>query len=236
MQKTFILLFSLVILCSYADAARAQDGDREEKVFAVQNKVYHRSHELGIAAGYIPDDDFYEVFPVGAYYMFSFNEHWAWEVARFQYALNLEKNLKKDLEDRFGVSPEEFSEPRYLAHSNIVYKPFYGKFAFRNKRIVNSETFFVLGGGVVQFENKRNFEASTSELAPSLSVGLGTRLFLSKSWAMNLELRNYTNFREETTENRFYLGVSFGLRFNLSPRKKDTDPRMEKLNRYLKED
>ena len=123
-----------------------------------------------------------------------------------------------------------------MAHSNIVYKPFYGKFAFRNRKVVNSETFFLFGGGVVAFENKRNFEESTSELAPSLSLGLGTRFFLSKRWAMNLELRNYTNFREVNTENRFYLGVSFGLRFNLSPRKKDNDPRMEKLNQYLKED
>ena len=228
------LFFAMFFGCT--GIALGKDPDQEEKVYAVQNKVYHRTHELGIAAGYIPDEDFYEIFPVGGYYMFSFNEHWAWEVVRGQYNLTLEKDLKKELEDKFGVSPSEFSEPKYMAHSNIVYKPFYGKFAFRNRKVVNSETFFLLGGGVVAFENKRNFEESTSELAPSLSLGLGTRFFLSKRWAMNLELRNYTNFREVNTENRFYLGVSFGLRFNLSPRKKDNDPRMEKLNQYLKED
>ena len=229
-------MLCLLIFVGSAGSVWADDADQEEKVYAVQNKIFHRSHEIGVAAGYIPDEDFYEIFPIGGYYMFSFNEHWAWEVVRAQYNLTVEKDLKKELEDEFGVSPSEFSEPVYMAHSNIVYKPFYGKFAFRNRRIINSETFFLLGGGVVSYENKYNFEPSTSELAPSLSLGLGTRLFLSKHWAMNLELRNYTNFRETQTENRFYLGVSFGLRFNLSPRKKESDPRMEKLNQYLKED
>ena len=236
MIKRLAITLTLLMVFGYTGMVWGDETGREEKVSAVQNKIYHRSHELGLATGYIPDDDFYEVFPVGAYYMFSFNEHWAWEVVRAQYNLNFEKDLKKELEDQFGVSPSEFSEPQYMAHSNIVYKPFYGKFAFRNRKVVNSETFFLLGGGVAAFENKRNFEESTSEIVPSLSLGLGTRLFLSKSWAMNLELRNYTNFREERTENRFYLGVSIGLRFNLSARKKDRDPRMEKLNQYLKED
>lgn len=236
MKNRLAITLTLLMIFGYTGMVWGDDTGQEEKVSAVQNKIYHRSHELGLAAGYIPDDDFYEVFPVGAYYMFSFNEDWAWEVVRAQYNLNIEKDLKKELQDRFGVSPSEFSEPQYMVHSNIVYKPFYGKFAFRNRKVINSETFFVLGGGVASFENKRNFEDSTSEIVPSLSLGLGTRLFLSKSWAMNFELRNYTNFREERTENRFYLGVSIGLRFNLSARKKDRDPRMEKLNQYLKED
>lgn len=236
MKKLFITLLCLVMIFGSAATAISQDSDQEEKVRAIQHRVYQKSHELGIAAGYIPDDDFYEAFPVGGYYMFTFNEHIAWEVVRAQWMFTNEKDLKSDLENDFGVQPSDFSEPKYSIYSHAVFTPFYGKDAVLNRGVVNRETYFLLGGGIAHFDGKDNFENSSSETAPSLSFGVGQKFFIGESSALNLEIRNITNFREDNTEWRVYLGVSFGFRFNLSARKEQKDPKLEKLNEYLKED
>ena len=236
MKKLVILILSLVMTCSFAATAVSQDSDQQEKVHAIQERIYQKSHEFGIAAGYIPDDNFFEAFPVGAYYMYTFNQLFAWEVARAQWIFTSDKDLKNDLENEFGVRPEEFSEPKYSIYSHAVFTPFYGKDAVLNRGIVNRETFLLLGGGIVNYDNKRSFENSSSETAPSLSFGIGQKFFLKENYALNLELRNITNFREDETEWRVYLGASFGFRFDLSPRKQKTDPKLEKLNQYLKED
>jgi outer membrane beta-barrel protein len=236
MKKIAIVFLNLVIMSGFAGKAICQDSDQQEKVHAIQERIYQKSHEFGITAGYIPDENYYEAFPVGAYYMFTFNEHFAWEVARAQWIFTSEKDLKKDLEHEFGVRPSEFSEPQYSIYSHAVFTPFYGKDAVLNRGIVNRETYFLLGGGIVNYDNKKSFEDSSSETAPSLSFGLGQKFFIKENYALNLELRNITNFREDDTEWRIYLGASFGFRFDLSPRKKQKDPKIDKLNHYLKED
>ena len=48
-------------------------SEKEEKVHAIQERIYHKSHELGIAAGYIPDDDFFELF-YSLYYKFDYKQ------------------------------------------------------------------------------------------------------------------------------------------------------------------
>ncbi len=236
MKKLVIVFFTLVMMSGFAATAICQDSDQQEKVHAIQERIYQKSHEFGIAAGYIPDEDFYEGFPVGAYYMFNFNEHFAWEVARAQWIFNNEKDLKNELENDFGVQSSELSEPKYSIYSHAVFTPFYGKDAVLNRGVVNRETYFLLGGGIVHYNNTDNFENSSSETAPSLSFGVGQKFFIKENYALNLELRNITNFREDDTEWRIYLGASFGFRFDLSPRKEKKDPKLDKLNQYLKED
>ena len=236
MKNRVIAIINLAMIFGFAATAVCQDSDHQEKVHAIQDRIYQKSHEFGIAAGYIPDDNFFEAFPAGAYYMFTFNQHIAWEVARAQWIFTGDKDLKKDLENEFGVRPSEFSEPKYSIYSHAVFTPFYGKDAVLNRGIINRETYFLLGGGVVNYDNKKSFEDSSSEIAPSLSLGVGQKFFIKENYALNLELRNITNFREDDTEWRIYLGASFGFRFDLSPRKRHKDPKLEKLNQYLKED
>ena len=107
MKKLAIAALALMMVFGSTAVAVSQDSEQQETVRAIQHRVYQKSHELGIAAGYIPDDDFYEAFPVGGYYMFTFNEHIAWEVARAQWIFTTEKDLKSDLENDFGVRPSD---------------------------------------------------------------------------------------------------------------------------------
>lgn len=235
MRRKILAVFVLLLMTCATKGVHAESSYGDEKVFAIQNRVFHRNHELGVLAGYIADDDFYHVYPAGFNYIFHFNENWSWEVARAQWLFTQEKSLKEDLETNFGVTPEEFEEPKYMLHSHLMWKPFYGKDAVLNKGIINRETYLFLGGGLVHYEWEKTYGEGGEENAPSLSFGIGTKYFLTKNWCINFEIRDMLNFREDDTINNLSFGLGLGFRFNLGSRKSENDDTIEKLNKYLNE-
>lgn len=208
----------------------------EEKVYAIQNRVFHRSHELDLSVGYIADDDFFHVYPIGLGYTYHFNEKIAWEVARVQYMFNQDKELKSTLENEFNVTPERFPEQTYSYHSHLVYKPLYGKHTWLNRGIINNEIYFFAGAGMVHYEWRQSYGAAETEDALSLSFGAGLKYFLNEKFCLNVEIRDLVNLREDDTENNLFFGAGLGYRFNLAPRKVEEDPSMKKLKRILDED
>ncbi|RJP82939.1 MAG: outer membrane beta-barrel domain-containing protein [Desulfobacteraceae bacterium] len=233
MNKRITIFILILIFLVSPVSGTCEDNDPKDPVFAIQKRIFHKSHELGLPIGYIPDDDFYQVFPVGVSYTYHFNENWAWEAARGQYFLNQEKDLKGKLETEFGVTPSAFSEPKYMIHSSLVMKPFYGKEALWNSGIMNKESYFLLGGGVVNYERQFSFGESSTENALSVSLGYGSRYFISDNLCLNLEIRDMITFKDEKTENNIFVGLTVGFRFNLSPRKSERDHTIDKLKTYI---
>jgi len=207
----------------------------EEEVYAIQNRIFDRDHEVDLLLGYIPNDDFHELVPVGAQYTFNFNENLAWEVVRAQYYLNWEKDLKEDLEDNFGVTPSELDWITYTVHSSLVLKPSYGKDALWNRKVVNHETFLAVGAGVVRYDTEDTDGNEGGETTFSLSFGLGLKYFINKKLCLNFEVRDMVNFRNDGAENRMYLGVGLGFRFDMSPRKAVDDDAAKRLRGFVGE-
>ena len=228
-----LLCCAALWLCFSLTEAFCAEPKAEKEVYAIQERIFHAHHEIGLDLGYIPDDDFYELYPVGLNYTFNFNEHLSWEVARALWVLNDEKDLKKNLETNFGAAPTKFTKTKYMLHSHLVLKPLYGKDAIWNRGIINHETFFFLGGGMVHYARQAD---SFSENAPSVSLGFGIKYFLNKHLFLNIRVQNLTNFKEENTENNLWFGIDLGFRFNLTPRKRQESSTINILNRYLKED
>jgi outer membrane beta-barrel protein len=208
----------------------------EETVYAIQNRVFHRNHQLDLSIGYIADDDFFHVYPVSLGYTFHFGDNWSWEVMRFGYNYNDAKDLKQTLEDDFGAQPERFPEQIYMYHSHLVFKPLYGKHAVLNRGIVNNEIYLFAGAGMVHYEWDYSTGETDTEDAPSISFGTGMRFFLSKHFCLNIEIRDLVNLREDDTENNIYFGAGVGYRFNLAPRKVEQDPTVKKLKKILEEE
>jgi len=219
----FLLLFPALSMCAEAD---------EETVSAIQNRIFFRHHELDLSGGYIADDDFFHIFPAALSYTFNFNELWSWEVCRFQYMFTMEKDLKTDLLE-LGVQPSRYPEQRYALHSHLIIKPLYGKAAFLNRSVINHETYFFAGGGVTQYEWLRSYGESETENAASVSLGGGMKFFLNERFCLNFEVRDVMNFREDKTENTVFFGLGLGFRFDLSARKTEEDPAIEKLKTIL---
>ena len=231
MKKRIILWVLLALALFYPVCAMCAGGD-DEKVTAVQNRIFFRHHELDLSTGYIADDDFFQIFPLAASYTYNLNDLWSFEVLRFEYMFTREKDLKSELKN-LGVQPSRYPEQKYALHSHIVFKPFYGKSAYLNRSIVNHETYFFAGGGVTRYKWIRSYGKSETENAPSVSLGAGMKFFLNERFCLNVELRDVMNFRKDNTENNVFFGMGLGFRFDLSPRKSQVDTSVEKLKKIL---
>lgn len=236
MGKSVIIGFVVSVILLSGHWGWCDSQTDEEKVYAIQNRIFHRKHELDLSLGYMADDDFFHVYPIGLGYTFHFNERIAWEVARLQYMVTQDKDLKSTLEDEFNVTPERFPEQKYSYHTHFVWKPLYGKHALLNRGIINNEIYFFAGAGMVHYEWQRSFGESETEDAGSLSFGAGLKYFLNQKFCLNFEIRELVNFREDDTENNLFFGLGLGYRFNLAPRRVEEDPSMKKLKRILDED
>ncbi|MBW2366287.1 MAG: outer membrane beta-barrel domain-containing protein [Deltaproteobacteria bacterium] len=231
-MKKMIVLGLAIGLCLMIFQSAWGDETDNEQVYAVQNRIFHRYHEIGAFAGYIADDDFFHIYPVSLGYTFNFKEHFSWEVARFQYMITQEKDLKAELLD-IGVQPSRYPEQQYALHSHLIFRPFYGKDAVLNRGIVNRETYFFIGGGATHYEWNRSFGENETENAPSLSFGVGMKYFLNQKFCLNFEIRDMVTFREDDTENNIHFGIGIGFRFDLSARKSQEDPTIQKLKGIL---
>jgi outer membrane beta-barrel protein len=236
MRQTIFSTLALIILISCGQTAWCQTQNDEGKVYAIQNRLYHRTHEFDFNLGYIADDDFFHVYPIGVGYTFHFNEHISWEVGRLQYLFNSEKDIQDTLREDFNVRPEKFPEQKYMAHTHLVFKPLYGKHALMNRSVINNEIYFFGGPGLVHYEWLYSTGRTEAETAFSLSFGVGLKYFLSTKWCLNVEIRDLVNFREDETENNITFGLGVGYRFNMAPRKVEDDPTMKKLKRILNDD
>jgi outer membrane beta-barrel protein len=212
---TLLALLTMLLLFPAPREGFGADATNDGHVYATQNEDFHCYHEIGASLGYFPNDDFYHLYPLGLHYTFHINENLAWEVARGYLVLNQAKDLRKDLEKKCGVEPVEFKETKYMIHTHLVVKPFYGKDTIWNRYILNHEGYFFFGPGMVRYEDQVNRYA---ENAFSASFGYGIKYFIHKNLCMNFEIRDLVNFREERTENLLGLSLGMGFRCNLAPK------------------
>ncbi len=202
----------------------------------IQERLYDRHHELGMHLASIPDDDFFNNYPIGGSYSYHFDEKYSWEVVRAQWVVSKEKDLKKDLLEEFGAEPSKFDQMEYVVQTSFVFKPAYGKDSLLNKGIINHEAFLSFGGGIVQYEREYDYGDSTNEKAWSIGFGVGRKYFLSRQLNLNLELRELVVFKDDGTENNIYLGVGIAYRFDLEARKSRQLKETESIYRYLKDE
>jgi outer membrane beta-barrel protein len=233
MTKKMIIGILTLFMSMLSSQAFCKDSPDEEKVIAIQEKVFHKNHEIGLSLGYIPDEDFYNAYPVGISYTYHFNGFLAWEVARGQFMFTQEKDIKGKLEKEFGVTPEVFLEPKFMVHSSIIIKPLYGKEALWNKGIINNESYLLVGGGLIDYEKKYTNGDKDSESDPSICIGAGTRYFLSKNLCTTLEIRDLVNMKKDGTENNVYFGIGVSFQFNLFPSRSEQDESVDMLKGYL---
>ena len=231
------LLIFLMILVTM-DWGYCGESETSEPVFAIQEKIFFKYHELALVTGYISNEDFHEVFPVGLAYTYNFNDTISWEVARVYYNFTTEKDLMDDLVNQFGAAPVQFYTPQAQILSHFVFRPFYGKDAVLNKTILNHETYFYLGGGIEAYKKEYpdpTAGSATDEMAFCASFGTGIKYFINESVNIAFEVRDLISFREKEMENRLWFGVNFGFRFNFKARKSYSDETLNLLKRYLKD-
>lgn len=203
-----------------------------QKIAAVQNRLFDRTHEISIRGGTIPDDPYNISYPLSLAYTYNFNEWLAWETGRATLYINQSRDLKQQLINDYSVSPSDFDYPVYAFHTSAVIKPTYGKDSWFNNTVIHHQTFFSLGGGLTAYQKEYNYGSPTQELAWSVRAGVGRKYFISPLLALSFEAEERFGFKAAGMENNLVLSVGLDFRFDLG-NKTNGNQNLNSLYEYL---
>jgi outer membrane beta-barrel protein len=181
----------LVALCSFGAArmAHADCVDQALKAKLIQEKRGRRAderdfvkaarHELTLQGGYYVSDLVDGTFLVGAAYTYHLTEDAAIE-ASFGYS-QVRSSVAARLERDRGVSVLPKEDRVYLVFTDLVWSPVHGKMRVFADSIIHFDLYGAAGVGII--DNATSFGAAGQ-------FGLGSKIFLSKSWAVRLDVRD----------------------------------------------
>ena len=201
----FLALSALVL--SLASPAFAGDDLDEEQVatYAVQTRLFKLGGELNVAAGFLPINAFNKGLTVGGSFTYHFSTAWAWEVINGAYVYKqLDTGLKKELLENFDVQPTEIAAMDLLMSTSLVLKPFYGKLAVWNRRLIHVSVSIPVGIALARYTNPQAY-------LPGPLLGVDTRVFLSPHTSLRIDVRDHLLFNH--WNNRHELHVSLGLAY-----------------------
>lgn len=220
-----LLLFSVLVLsliaCFPAETLLAQERGFGEggRVYTIQKKAYRLKHELYGAVGVLPMDAFYKGVAVGGGYTYHFSHHYAWEVVQFLASFNMDTGLKKDLQNVFAIEPTAFRQVEFMASSNFVFVPLYGKMSLLNRKVIRMECFLTAGPGVSRYIYYERQGATgykeEEKYYLSMNYGIGLRIFLNKRFSTRLDIRDYMNFVGDGIDHVAYFGLAVSWNFRL---------------------
>jgi outer membrane beta-barrel protein len=211
----------LAPLCLFAREALAAETvdigvlqDSELKV--VQKQLYSRAGraEVGAALGVIPFDA-YTISPkVGVSGGFHITNGLGIELQAAG-GYGLKTGVYNELAGpRYGVAVEAY---RYLASAEAAVQltPIYAKMNLGGKKVIHHDVYALVGGGVTMEQSV--LPSADTVFAPTLPVGIGTRLYMGQSLVLRGELRDSVlyEYRKQSQSHgikqnaAITLGVSF---------------------------
>jgi outer membrane beta-barrel protein len=198
----------LTLTLAGASPAFADDELDEEQVatYAVQSRLFRLGGELNFAGGILPINAFNKGLTVGGSFTYHFSNAVAWEIINASYVYKqLDTGLKTELLENFDVQPTEIAAIDLLMSSSLVLKPFYGKLAVFNRRVIHMELSVPFGITMGRYMNPQKY-------LPGPNVGLIARVFLSTHTALRIDVRENVLINSNwNTRNELH--VSLGLSF-----------------------
>ena len=200
-------LFALATVWLPGSAAHAQDELDEEQVaaYAVQARLLRLGGELTVAAGLLPINAFNKGLTVGGSFTYHVSTSWAWEIIHGAYVYKqLDTGLKRELLENFDVQPTDIAAIDFILSSNLVLKPFYGKLAVLNRRVIHMDVSIPFGVALARYTNPQAYL-----LGPD--AGLIFRVYVSPHVSFCLDVRDHVFFNHWVTRNEVH--VSLGAAF-----------------------
>jgi outer membrane beta-barrel protein len=161
----------------------------------------------------------YKGVTIGGGYTYHFSHHFAWEAIQFAYSNNIDTGLKEDLQNIFDADVDSFREVQFLANSNIVFVPLYGKMSWLNRHVVQMEFYLTAGPGIARYkEYERVGSEGFSEEGKyyfSGNFGIGLRFFIDKHFSVRLDMRDYMNFVDGGVDNAAYFALGLAWNFRM---------------------
>ncbi len=172
------------VLAAGTASAQLRELENPGRVSAVQERLYRMNHELGVGLTVLPLDSFYKGVAAQVGYTWHFNDHFAWQVGRAARSYSFDTGLRTQLERDFGVQPTVFEQVEWMAGSDLMWSPFYGKVAVMNAKVLHFGGHLTAGATVMKMNVGQAYR-------PAINLGVGARLF-STQWL---------SFRLDVTDN-----------------------------------
>ena len=180
---------ALLVVLLAARTAWADCVDEALKAKLIQEKRGRRAderdfvkaarHELTAQGGYYVSDLLDGTFVVGAAYTYHLTEDAGIE-ASFGYS-QVRSSVAARLERDRGVSVLPREDRVYLVFTDLVWSPVHGKMRVFADSIIHFDIYGAAGVGII--DNATSFGAAGQ-------FGLGSKIFLSPSWAVRLDVRD----------------------------------------------
>jgi outer membrane beta-barrel protein len=196
-------LLALATVCLAGSTAYAGDETDEEQVaaYAVQSRQFRLGGELRVEAGFLPINAFNKGLTLGGSFTYHMSNSWAWEIIRGSWVYKqLDTGLKKELLENFDVQPTDISALDFILSSDLVLKPFYGKLAVFNRRVIHMELSVPFGVAMGRYRNPQAYL-----FGPNLGVIF--RFFISQHTSFCLDVRDNVFFNHWNTRNEVQLSV-----------------------------
>lgn len=211
------VFFVALVLCistplSFAKESTQQGGE----LFSIEKRNLMGNHELSISMGTLPMDAFGKGLTIQGGYAYHFSQLIGWEIIGGTYSFILGTGLKDELKNRFQLSPELEGELQAILHSNVIFKPLYGKLAFINDHIITAELYGVLGPSIAFL---------TDGARPiGFDIGVGLRFFLGAHFSLKIDIRDYLFLPDfKKVANHLYIGLGASLTFGFGESESEDD-------------
>ncbi|MCA1663223.1 MAG: outer membrane beta-barrel domain-containing protein [Myxococcales bacterium] len=201
------------LLLTLASTAYADCVDPVEKAKLIAQKRGRRAderdfvktarHELTLQGGYYVSDLLDGTFVVGGAYTYHLTEDAAIE-ASFGYS-RVSSSVAARLEHDRGVTILPQQDRVYLVFTDLVWSPVHGKMRMFADSIIHFDLYGAAGVGII--DNATSFGAAGQ-------LGLGSKIFLSPSWAVRLDVRDQL-YRQQILSVRQYVN-DFSLTLGVS--------------------
>lgn len=229
----FFLFSFLALICGFSNLGLAapklvlpENQEEFEKTsrLVVRNKLYYKPGKLEFAGtgGLMPYDDVNNQYFVGAKATWHWTDYWGWEVVEFQKAFSSTTDWVKNLVKSKNIPNLQTAQLNYLATTNLVFSPFYGKVRVFGSSLVYFDLYAVVGGGLAGTRTVKLSDGNPeSEVKtgtdPVFDFGVGFKVFMGPSFGMLLDLRDYLTYSEtygkRSVKSNYtvFLGLNFFL-------------------------
>lgn len=190
----------MISLLSLVGVAHAQDPIdlgvlRNEEIKVVQNRLYPKdgASEMGGGVSVLPVEPYTVGFGVDLWYGQHLSETMAW-TARLGGGWHAGNGHWGELTSpAYGVVPEAYGYVAGLM-GGVEWAPVYAKMAWKDGRVWHHDLYvpLLVGGTVERIVEEELLEADGSpwSIAPTIGVGIGTRIFRVKGGAIKVEIRD----------------------------------------------
>lgn len=176
------------------------DWARRREIVVLQKRAILKEgrHGFSLAAGVVPNDDFFTYITGGLSYLYYFSEDLALKVHgayTYDQRTTLEPGLSRERPEGPGLEVRLPQTLQAYALAGVDWNLVHGKFGFFDTRLTEFDVALNFGIGGVRTQTQTLEQcgadcatgSTTAKLDPAGSVGAGFQFYLSDKWAVRLD-------------------------------------------------